>query len=176
MQEAFKGYIENIIENSFQNHQALQNQTQANKEKMSSELTHNLQTAVEEMESRLQQHEAILTTRLAVCGWTHSHRGRDKVVYQQMPMHSVNIAGREIRGGDVLDMSTGLFTVPQGGTGTYSISYGVMLDTVNGAGRSAPGGAVAEGERLRLSGSSRLQCGGGWWAPARTAVAKGKRQ
>ena len=138
MQEAFKGYIENIIENSFQNHQALQNQTQANKEKMSSELTHNLQTAVEEMESRLQQHEAILTTRLAVCGWTHSHRGRDKVVYQQMPMHSVNIAGREIRGGDVLDMSTGLFTVPQGGTGTYSISYGVMLDTVNGAGRSAP--------------------------------------
>jgi hypothetical protein len=138
MQEALKEYIEIIIETNSQNHEALHNQTLANEEKMSSELTHQLQTAVEEMESRLQQHEAILTTRLAVCGWTHSHRGRDKVVYQQMPMHSVNVAGREIRGGDVLEMSTGLFTVPQGGNGTYSINYGVLLDTVNGAGRSAP--------------------------------------
>lgn len=138
MQEAFKEYIENIIETSSQNHKALQNQTQANEEKMSSELTHQLQTAVEEMESRLQQHEAILTTRLAVCGWTHSHRGRDKVVYQQMPMHSVNVAGTKLRGSDVLEMSTGLFTVPQGGTGTYSINYGVMLDTVDGAGQPAP--------------------------------------
>ena len=162
MQSMIDQNIKELASKNAQSHQALKDLTQDNDKTIAESLTTALNTAMEEMEARLKQHEDLLSTKVAVCGETFSHLRRGRVSYQNMFMDSVAVRGVPVRGETVLLKDQGYFKVPQaeGADGTYHISFGVIIDTIdNLSGRLSPAVfalEVTQSGRTRMLGHTKV--------------------
>jgi len=81
---------------------------------------------------RMDAAEDILTSRVGVCGVSPKRREAGVVNYDRILHHTegdkkMRLAGKDLSVGDVFDKTRGLFTVPLGGSGEYSISVGVVM-------------------------------------------------
>merc|ERR1712088_338571 len=84
------------------------------------------------MSRRMDAAEDILTSRVGVCGVSREQKMAGVVTYDRI-LHptegdkKIRLAGKNLEVNDVFDKTRGLFTVPAGGSGEYSISVGMVM-------------------------------------------------
>jgi len=135
LQEALKDMVDvttrnmkaAILQNKI-SHNSLQNLSQENEENISVAIATNINRMLEEVEQRMKQHEELLSTSVEACGENHQHYGQGVVSLSIWNSNNTRIGGVEKE--SPLSRS-GYFTVPEGGEGTYKISYSVIIDTVS---------------------------------------------
>jgi len=84
------------------------------------------------LNKRMVAAEGVLASRVGVCGVASQKQEPGPVGYDQILHHSegdkkMRLAGKDLEVGDVFDKTRGLFTVPAGGSGEYSISVGMVM-------------------------------------------------
>merc|ERR1712228_1005363 len=84
------------------------------------------------MSRRMDAAEDILTSRVGVCGVSREQKMAGVVTYDRI-LHptegdkKIRLAGENLEVDDVFDKTRGFFTVPEGGSGEYSISVGMVM-------------------------------------------------
>merc|ERR1712156_305899 len=83
------------------------------------------------MSKRMDATEDILTSRVGVCGVSPDRRepgvvGYDRILHHTEGDKRIRLAGKDLSVNDVFDKTRGLFTVPKGGSGEYTISVGMV--------------------------------------------------
>merc|ERR1712186_297642 len=84
------------------------------------------------MSRRMDAAEDILTSRVGVCGVSREQKMAGVVTYDRI-LHptegdkKIRLAGKDLEVDDVFDKNRGFFTVPEGGSGEYSISVGMVM-------------------------------------------------
>merc|ERR1712165_150327 len=84
------------------------------------------------MSRRMDAAEDILTSRVGVCGVSREQKMAGVVTYDRI-LHptegdkKIRLAGKDLEVDDVFDKTRGFFTVPEGGSGEYSISVGMVM-------------------------------------------------
>merc|ERR1712186_89701 len=84
------------------------------------------------MSRRMDAAEDILTSRVGVCGVSREQKMAGVVTYDRI-LHptegdkKIRLAGEDLEVDDVFDKNRGVFTVPKGGSGEYSISVGMVM-------------------------------------------------
>merc|ERR1712186_169431 len=84
------------------------------------------------MSRRMDAAEDILTSRVGVCGVSGEQKMPGVVTYNRF-LHptegdkKIRLAGKNLEVNDVFDKTRGFFTVPEGGSGEYSISVGMVM-------------------------------------------------
>merc|ERR1712156_61589 len=83
------------------------------------------------MSKRMDATEDILTSRVGVCGVSPGRRepgvvGYDRILHHTEGDKKIRLAGKDLSVGDVFDKTRGFFRVPEGGSGEYSISVGMV--------------------------------------------------
>ena len=122
--------MKQIVSQTRENHHKLETRSTENEVKISNAATNNFNDLLAKMEKKLEQHERMLDTHVAVCANQYNniaHSG--KVTYEPASMESVIVGGKNIRS-QVLEPSQGEFTVPDGADGTYEISFTAIIDTL----------------------------------------------
>jgi len=76
--------------------------------------------------------QGVLASRVGVCGVAAQKQAPGVVGYDRILHHTegdkkMRLAGKDLEVGDVFDKSRGFFTVPEGGSGEYSISVGMVM-------------------------------------------------
>lgn len=84
------------------------------------------------LNKRMVAAEGVLASRVGVCGVASQKQEPGPVGYDQILHHSegdkkMRLAGKNLEVRDVFDKTRGLFTVPAGGSGEYSISVGMVM-------------------------------------------------
>merc|ERR1711910_152047 len=84
------------------------------------------------MSRRMDAAEDILTSRVGVCGVSREQKMAGVVTYDRI-LHptegdkKIRLAGKDLEVDDVFDKNRGFFTVPEGGSGEYSTSVGMVM-------------------------------------------------
>merc|ERR1712062_86715 len=84
------------------------------------------------MSRRMDAAEDILTSRVGVCGVSREQKMAGVVTYDRI-LHptegdkKIRLTGKDLEVDDVFDKNRGYFTVPEGGSGEYSISVGMVM-------------------------------------------------
>jgi hypothetical protein len=117
-----------MMDQFVQNDNSLQTHAYANNKKLSSSLIKTTNNALDEIKSRMKQHEELLSTHVALCAFADSHWGMGPVLYDRIFLDSITIKGKPETGSNTLQQ--GHFYVPEGGDGTYQITFGLILDTI----------------------------------------------
>eukprot|EP00092_Neocalanus_flemingeri_P031881 GFUD01034632.1.p1 GENE.GFUD01034632.1~~GFUD01034632.1.p1 ORF type:complete len:418 (+),score=118.09 GFUD01034632.1:89-1255(+) len=154
--------LEEIMQKSSSNLNALQKLTIDNEVAIANDFTTKLNNLVAKIDTRMKQHEDFMTTSVAVCAEAFSHMSRGTVKYASIFMESVLIKGTPPVS-EVLDPKSGEFVVPPGGDGIYHISYGVLIDTMSprtgmSQARMPPRFAVksSQGNRITIHEASQI--------------------
>merc|ERR1712190_695367 len=124
-----------LEENTKENLNSLKTITENNNEKII-ETTVNLNNSalalsLDWMSKRMDATEDILTSRVGVCGVSPDRRepgvvGYDRILHHTEGDKKIRLAGKDLSVGDVFDKTRGFFRVPEGGSGEYSISVGMV--------------------------------------------------
>merc|ERR1712241_39035 len=130
LKTAIETNMKTIVEQTKENHEALEDRSKKNEATISEKSTENFNDLLGKITARLNQHEKMLDTHVAVCANQHSSIGKGKVTYQHTSMENVIIGGDKKRSHHVLEPSQGEFTVPEGADGTYQISFTAIIDTL----------------------------------------------
>merc|ERR1712038_369612 len=109
-----------IVNQTKENHEALEVQSRENDKHISEETSRNFNALLSGLKGRLSQHEKMLNTHVAVCAEQYNNIGYGPVTYQQTSMKKVNIR----------DPRQGEFVVPPGAEGTYQYSFTAIIDTL----------------------------------------------
>eukprot|EP00092_Neocalanus_flemingeri_P000970 GFUD01001037.1.p1 GENE.GFUD01001037.1~~GFUD01001037.1.p1 ORF type:complete len:403 (+),score=116.79 GFUD01001037.1:83-1210(+) len=154
--------LEEIMQKSSSNLNALQKLTIDNEVAIANDFTTKLNNLVAKIDTRMKQHEDFITTSVAVCAEAFSHMSRGTVKYASLFLNSVLIKGTR-PGSEVLDPKSGDFVVPPGGDGIYHISYGALIDTMSprtgmSQARMPPRFAVksSQGNRITIHEASQI--------------------
>merc|ERR1712223_794092 len=120
-----------IVNQTKENHEALEVQSRENDKHISEETSRNFNALLSGPKGRLSQHEQMLNTHVAVCAEQYNNIGYGPVTYQQTSMKSVIIGG-DVKKVNILDPRQGEFVVPPGAEGTYQFSFTAIIDTLKG--------------------------------------------
>jgi len=129
LQETINENLGAIVDQTKENHEALEVQSRENDKHISEETARNFNALLSGLKGRLSQHEKMLNTHVAVCAEQYNNIGFGQVTYQQTSMKSVIIGG-DVKKVNILDPSQGEFVVPLGGEGTYQFSFTAIIDTL----------------------------------------------
>merc|ERR1711973_965982 len=129
LQETINENLGAIVDQTKENHEALEVQSRENDKHISEETARNFNSLLSGLTGRLSQHEKMLNTHVAVCAEQYNNIAHGKVTYQQTSMKSVIIGG-DVKKVNILDPSQGEFVVPLGGEGTYQFSFTAIIDTL----------------------------------------------
>ena len=130
LKTAIETNMKTIVDQTKENHEALEDRSKKNEAKISEKSTESFNDLLGKLTARLDQHEKMLNTHVAVCANQHSSIGKGKVTYQHTSMENVIIGGDKKRSHHVLEPSQGEFTVPEGADGTYQITFTAIIDTL----------------------------------------------
>merc|ERR1712061_512580 len=106
--------------------------SQENEASLSKAITNSTNTFSREVGLRMKQHEQLLETSVEACGQNNKHRGRGIVNMNIRSLNEARVGGVEK---EKPLSSSGYFTVPEGGEGTYKIAYSMIMDTVSDSNR-----------------------------------------
>merc|ERR1712156_349558 len=129
--ESLKALEENMKENL----NSLKTITDDNNEKIIENTVNSnnsaLALSLDWMSKRMDATEDILTSRVEVCGVSPDRRepgvvGYDRILHHTEGDKRIRLAGKDLSVGDVFDKTRGFFRVPEGGSGEYSISVGMV--------------------------------------------------
>merc|ERR1719367_337920 len=129
LQETINENLGAIVDQTKENHEALEVQSRENDKHILEETSKNFNSLLSGLKGRLSQHERMLNTHVAVCAEQYNNIAHGKVTYQQTSMKSVIIGG-DVKKVNILDPSQGEFVVPLGGEGTYQFSFTAIIDTL----------------------------------------------
>merc|ERR1719167_1495202 len=129
LQETINENLGAIVDQTKENHEALEVQSRENDKHISEETARNFNALLSGLKGRLSQHERMLNTHVAVCAEQYNNIGFGKVTYQQTSMKSVIIGG-DVKKVNILDPRQGEFVVPPGAEGTYQFSFTAIIDTL----------------------------------------------
>merc|ERR1719499_2739864 len=129
LQETINENLGAIVDQTKENHEALEVQSRENDKRISEETARNFNALLSGLKGRLSQHEKMLNTHVAVCAEQYNNIGFGKVTYQQTSMKSVIIGG-DVKKVNILDPRQGEFVVPPGAEGTYQFSFTAIIDTL----------------------------------------------
>ena len=129
MNANFNKNLRAITKSNEENHQRLEAKALENVEAVARKLIEEKSATLENMETRMKQHEDLHDTQLAICGEKFRYGGKGEVDFR-ISRESVSIAGTKIPGSNVL-RSGGRFQVPKGGDGIYEFGLSLILDTVH---------------------------------------------
>ena len=121
--------LQSIVDQTRDNHEKLEERSKNNEVKISEASTANFNDLLEKVTARLNQHEKMLDTHVAVCANQYNSIGNGKVTYQHTSMENVLLGDKKETKTRVLDPNLGEFTVPNGADGTYQISFTAIIDT-----------------------------------------------
>merc|ERR1712156_751970 len=129
--ESLKALEENMKENL----NSLKTITDDNNEKIIENTVNSnnsaLALSLDWMSKRMDATEDILTSRVGVCGVSPDRRepgvvGYDRILHHTEGDKRIRLAGEDLSVGDVFDKTRGFFRVPEGGSGEYTISVGMV--------------------------------------------------
>merc|ERR1712107_809603 len=129
LQETINENLGAIVDQTKENHEALEVQSRENDKRISEETARNFNALLSGLKGRLPQHEKMLNTHVAVCAEQYNNIGFGQVTYQQTSMKSVIIGG-DVKKVNILDPRQGEFVVPPGAEGTYQFSFTAIIDTL----------------------------------------------
>merc|ERR1711988_1826527 len=129
LQETINENLGAIVDQTKENHEALEVQSRENDKHISEETARNFNALLSGLKGRLSQHERMLNTHVAVCAEQYNNIGFGQVTYQQTSMKSVIIGG-DVKKVNILDPRQGEFVVPPGAEGTYQFSFTAIIDTL----------------------------------------------
>merc|ERR1712012_553620 len=129
LQKAIDENLGAIVNQTKENHEALEAQSRENDKRISEETARNFNSLLSGLKGRLSQHEKMLNTHVAVCAEQYNNIGYGQVTYQQTSMKSVIIGG-DVKKVNILDPRQGEFVVPPGAEGTYQFSFTAIIDTL----------------------------------------------
>merc|ERR1712012_1017831 len=129
LQETINENLGAIVDQTKENHEALEVQSRENDKHISEETARNFNALLSGLKGRLSQHERMLNTHVAVCAEQYDNIGFGQVTYQQTSMKSVIIGG-DVKKVNILDPRQGEFVVPPGAEGTYQFSFTAIIDTL----------------------------------------------
>merc|ERR1711963_752607 len=129
LQETINENLGAIVDQTKENHEALEVQSRENDKHISEETARNFNSLLSGLKGRLSQHEKMLNTHVAVCAEQYNNIGFGQVTYQQTSMKSVIIGG-DVKKVNILDPRQGEFVVPPGAEGTYQFSFTAIIDTL----------------------------------------------
>merc|ERR1712038_2197450 len=129
LQETIGENLGAIVNQTKENHEALEVQSRENDKHISEETSRNFNALLSGLKGRLSQHEKMLNTHVAVCAEQYNNIGFGQVTYQQTSMKSVIIGG-DVKKVNILDPRQGEFVVPPGAEGTYQFSFTAIIDTL----------------------------------------------
>merc|ERR1719327_53731 len=129
LQETINENLGAIVDQTKENHEALEVQSRENDKHISEETARNFNSLLSGLKGRLSQHERMLNTHVAVCAEQYNNIGFGQVTYQQTSMKSVIIGGH-VKKVNILDPRQGEFVVPPGAEGTYQFSFTAIIDTL----------------------------------------------
>merc|ERR1712004_805533 len=120
-----------LEENTKENLNSLKTITEENNKKIIKTTVNSNNLSLDWMSKRMDATEDILTSRVGVCGVSPDRREPGVVDYDRILHHTegdkrIRLAGKNLSVNDVFDKTRGLFTVPEGGSGEYSISVGMV--------------------------------------------------
>jgi len=122
--------------NMEQNLVSLKTTTKENNEKiLQSTVNSNnsaLALSLDWLNRRMVAAEGVLASRVGVCGVAAQKQAPGVVGYDRILHHTegdkkMRLAGKDLEVEDVFDKTRGYFTVPEGGSGEYSISVGMVM-------------------------------------------------
>jgi hypothetical protein len=85
-------------------------------------------SALNEIELRMKQHEDLLSTHVALCAYSYSHLTKGPVKFDRVTLDSITIKGKKLGPHPTRQLNS-RFYVPEGGEGIYQITFGLILDT-----------------------------------------------
>merc|ERR1719499_316266 len=129
LQETINENLGAIVDQTKENHEALEVQSRENDKRISEETARNFNALLSGLKGRLSQHERMLNTHVAVCAEQYNNIGFGQVTYQKTSMKSVIIGG-DVKKVNILDPRQGEFVVPPGAEGTYQFSFTAIIDTL----------------------------------------------
>ena len=129
LKTAIETNMKAIVDQTKENHEALEDRSKENEAKISEKSTENFNDLLAKITARLDQHEKMLDTHVAVCANQYNSIGNGKVTYQHTSMENVLLGDKKETKTRVLDPNLGEFTVPNGADGTYQISFTAIIDT-----------------------------------------------
>merc|ERR1712223_560456 len=124
-----------LEENTKENLNSLKTITDDNNEKIIESTVNSNKSALalslDWMSRRMDATEDILTSRAGVGGVSPERRepgvvGYDRILHHTEGDKKIRLAGKDLLVGDVFDKTRGFFKVPEGGSGEYSISVGMV--------------------------------------------------
>merc|ERR1719367_2104255 len=146
LQETINENLGAIVDQTKENHEALEAQSRENDKHISEETARNFNSLLSGLKGRLSQHEKMLNTHVAVCAEQYNNIGYGQVTYQQTSMKSVIIGG-DVKKVNILAPASFVFTIrgAGGATAPTALSETTLTATVG-----QPGGDKAPASRSIL--------------------------